>query len=126
MEENCREETRRREVEVMILHSSLANIADHFRSLGWEVYTVPEAATVLFHGGVTWASMNPEQQDIFQLAIIKTMVQFEDTFVEVSGKMSVLEWLEKESVERKGDECELIPCADCEEERAWEELHCVV
>ena len=47
------------------------------------MYTVPEAATTLFHGGVAWDEMSEQQQYVFQKAIVKTMMTFEETFVQV-------------------------------------------
>jgi len=65
--------------------TALSQIADHFRSLpNWNVYMVPEAATVLFQGGVAWDEMNDDQKYSFQLNIFRTMMTLEDTFVEMA------------------------------------------
>eukprot|EP00008_Paramoeba_atlantica_P003207 CAMPEP_0201491656 /NCGR_PEP_ID=MMETSP0151_2-20130828/30683_1 /ASSEMBLY_ACC=CAM_ASM_000257 /TAXON_ID=200890 /ORGANISM="Paramoeba atlantica, Strain 621/1 / CCAP 1560/9" /LENGTH=419 /DNA_ID=CAMNT_0047878117 /DNA_START=34 /DNA_END=1293 /DNA_ORIENTATION=- len=64
--------------------SSLVFIAEHFRSLGWHVYTVPEAATVHLHSGVSWPLLNEDQKWHFQLAIIKSMLLFEETYMKVA------------------------------------------
>jgi len=64
--------------------SSLAIISDHFRNLGWHVYTCPEATTLLVSGGVSWAALNHTQWFNFQKNVMKTMIQIEDTYVEIA------------------------------------------
>merc|ERR1712100_809689 len=66
--------------------SSLAIISDHFRNLGWHVYTCPEATTLLVSGGVSWAALNETQWFNFQLKVMRTMMQIEDTYATCNAK----------------------------------------
>jgi len=75
--------------------SSLSIISDHFRNLGWHVYTSVEAASMLVGGGVSWAALNETQWFNFQKNVIKTMMQMEDTYMEIAqqnedGKPSLI------------------------------------
>jgi hypothetical protein len=54
-----------------------------FESLGWKVYRVPEAATLLFSAGVSFPDLNEEMQFSFQKSILTVMIQIENTYREV-------------------------------------------
>eukprot|EP00011_Vannellida_sp_DIVA3-517-6-12_P009577 CAMPEP_0114608392 /NCGR_PEP_ID=MMETSP0168-20121206/2556_1 /TAXON_ID=95228 ORGANISM="Vannella sp., Strain DIVA3 517/6/12" /NCGR_SAMPLE_ID=MMETSP0168 /ASSEMBLY_ACC=CAM_ASM_000044 /LENGTH=402 /DNA_ID=CAMNT_0001819291 /DNA_START=22 /DNA_END=1227 /DNA_ORIENTATION=- len=64
--------------------TALSMISDHFSQRGWNVFRSPEANTVLVTGGVSWASLNPEQIFSFQVNVLRTMMQMEDTFMDVA------------------------------------------
>jgi len=64
--------------------SALAIISDHFRNLGWHVFTCPEATTLMVSGGVSWAALNPTQWFNFQKNVMKTMIHLEDTYAEIA------------------------------------------
>ena len=38
-----------------------AHLATFFESLGWKVFRVPETATVLMSGGISFGELNEEQ-----------------------------------------------------------------
>ena len=38
-----------------------AHLATFFESLGWKVFRVPETATVLMSGGISFGDLNEEQ-----------------------------------------------------------------
>lgn len=42
-------------------------LSTFFENLGWKVYRVPEAATVLLPGGVNFAELTPEASEKFQV-----------------------------------------------------------
>eukprot|EP01098_Paradermamoeba_levis_P007145 TRINITY_DN2964_c0_g1_i1.p1 TRINITY_DN2964_c0_g1~~TRINITY_DN2964_c0_g1_i1.p1 ORF type:complete len:423 (-),score=82.28 TRINITY_DN2964_c0_g1_i1:211-1479(-) len=64
--------------------SSLALIGDHFRSIGWSVYVVPEAATILLGGGVSFQDFNDDQVYSFQKSIVRMMMTLETTYEELA------------------------------------------
>lgn len=64
--------------------SSLALLSDHFRNLGWTVYVVPEAATILLGGGVSFADFNDDQIYSFQKSIVRMMMTLETTYEELA------------------------------------------
>jgi len=57
-----------------------ARLSTFFESLGWRVYTVPEAATVLLNGGINFSVLSAEDVLAFQEDLVKVMFQLEDTF----------------------------------------------
>eukprot|EP01135_Chromosphaera_perkinsii_P001436 Nk52_evm4s169 gene=Nk52_evmTU4s169 len=61
-------------------------LSDFFENLGWKVYRVPETATILLGGGVNYADLNDAQASSFQSSIVKTMMQIEQTYVDVAMK----------------------------------------
>merc|ERR1719510_419239 len=63
-----------------------AKISTIFERLGWKVYRVPEAATLLFAGGAKFGDMSPEEAKDFQTSLLKTMMQIEDAFFELATK----------------------------------------
>jgi len=55
-------------------------LATFFESLGWRVFRVPETATILLNGGISFALLTEEQRLEFQENLLKTMFQIEDTY----------------------------------------------
>lgn len=55
-------------------------ISDHMQKLGWRVFRVPEAATLIFSGGVTFGGSTAEQQFEINSHILKVMMSLEDSF----------------------------------------------
>jgi len=51
-----------------------------FESMGWRVFRVPETATILLGGGVSFGLLDEEQRLDFQENLLKTMFQLEDTY----------------------------------------------
>jgi hypothetical protein len=56
---------------------TLSNI---FESMGWRVFRVPETATVLLGGGISFNLLDDEQRLEFQENLLRTMFQIEDTY----------------------------------------------
>ena len=50
--------------------TSQARLSTFFENLGWKVFRVPEAATVLLGGGVNFAELTPESAERFQVRMI--------------------------------------------------------
>ncbi|KAK0402683.1 hypothetical protein QR680_016473 [Steinernema hermaphroditum] len=55
-------------------------LATFFESIGWKVFTVPEAATVLLSGGVKFGELNDRQAYEFQKDLLLTLLRLEDVF----------------------------------------------
>ena len=55
-------------------------LSDVFANNNWKVFRVPETATVLLSGGVSFAEMSPEQAFQFQRDLLLTMLQMEQTY----------------------------------------------
>jgi CYTH domain-containing protein/predicted ATPase len=73
--------------------TSLVHISDRFRSLGFNVYLVPEVATMMILGGVNLNTPIPEQTLHVQSQLLKTQLHLEKTFTELaqaSGKDSII------------------------------------
>jgi hypothetical protein len=66
--------------------SSLSAIADYFKGLGWRVYVVREAASVMLSGGINFAVMNSEQIFELQRAIVNLMICLEDSYEAICAK----------------------------------------
>ncbi|CAB4034118.1 Hypothetical predicted protein, partial [Paramuricea clavata] len=64
--------------------TSQARICTFFENLGWKVFRVPEAATVLLGGGVKFKDLSPEQSFRFQENLLKTIIQLENTFFDLA------------------------------------------
>merc|ERR1719238_576872 len=59
----------------------MAKLAVHLRARGFLVYTVPEAATMLFTNGATFDDYETEDKQLrFQANLLKTQMHLEDTF----------------------------------------------
>ncbi|XP_033627670.1 TRPL translocation defect protein 14-like isoform X1 [Asterias rubens] len=57
-----------------------AHVRTFFENLGYKVYMVPETATHLLSGGVKFPELSEEEAYTFQVNLLKTMLQTEDTF----------------------------------------------
>ncbi|KAL9981196.1 hypothetical protein ACROYT_G009867 [Oculina patagonica] len=62
-----------------------AMMSTFFENLGWKVYRVPEAATVLLGGGVKFTDLDEQQVYTFQGNLIKTLLQLEQTFFDLAA-----------------------------------------
>eukprot|EP01117_Protostelium_nocturnum_P003664 TRINITY_DN1494_c0_g1_i2.p1 TRINITY_DN1494_c0_g1~~TRINITY_DN1494_c0_g1_i2.p1 ORF type:complete len:459 (-),score=95.58 TRINITY_DN1494_c0_g1_i2:442-1818(-) len=76
--------------------TSLSLLADRLRSLGFRVFVVPEAATIVVTGGGIWKDykeMTPDQALAFEGNLMKTKMALEDAFFSIaqaSGEPSVI------------------------------------
>jgi hypothetical protein len=57
---------------------------DAFENMGWKVYRVAETATVLLGGGVVFSTLSAKQACDFQGNLLKTMLQLEETYMELA------------------------------------------
>lgn len=64
--------------------TALAEVSERLRSRGFCVYVVPEAATLLFTGGASFAGMNEDQVLNFQAELLRTQISLENSFVSVA------------------------------------------
>lgn len=64
--------------------TALAEISERLRSRGFGVYIVPEAATLMFTGGASFAGMDANQVLNFQTQLLKTQMALEDAFTNVA------------------------------------------
>ncbi|CAL1281897.1 unnamed protein product [Larinioides sclopetarius] len=75
-----------------------ARLCTFFENLGWKVYRVPEAATVLLNGGVRFPDLTPRQvrtqnsskmqlspAEKFQENLLKTMMAMEETYFSLAS-----------------------------------------
>ena len=60
-------------------------LATIFESMGWRVFRVPETATLLLGGGISFPLLNDEERLQFQQNLLKTMFQIEDTYFELAA-----------------------------------------
>jgi len=60
-------------------------LATFFESLGWRVFRVPETATILLNGGISFALLTDDQRLEFQENLLKTMFQIEDTYFSLAS-----------------------------------------
>jgi len=65
-----------------------ARLATFFENLGWKVFRVPETATVLMSGGISFGDLNEEQVLDFQEHLVSTMMALEDTYFSMAEKCS--------------------------------------
>jgi len=63
-----------------------ARLATYFENLGWKVYRVPETATVLMSGGISFGDLNTEQVLDFQEHLVTTMMALEETYFSMAEK----------------------------------------
>jgi CYTH domain-containing protein/predicted ATPase len=73
--------------------TALAKISDRLSLLGFRVFQVPEAPTLLFQGGASLRGASPEQQLVFQSNLLRLQLSLEDTFLALArsaGEPSVL------------------------------------
>ena len=61
--------------------TALVRIVEHFSSLGFKVFTVPEVPTMYSQGG--WSYLTPNRKLYYEgeLAILETQLALEDSFV---------------------------------------------
>ncbi|XP_035226338.1 TRPL translocation defect protein 14-like isoform X2 [Stegodyphus dumicola] len=62
-----------------------ARLCTFFENLGWKVYRVPEAATVLLNGGVRFPDLTPSDAEKFQENLLKTMMAMEETYFSLAA-----------------------------------------
>ncbi|GIY25938.1 TRPL translocation defect protein 14 [Caerostris extrusa] len=62
-----------------------ARLCTFFENLGWKVYRVPEAATVLLNGGVRFPDLTPNEAEKFQENLLKTMMAMEETYFSLAS-----------------------------------------
>ena len=62
-----------------------AHLATFFESLGWKVFRVPETATVLMSGGISFGELNEEQVEI--LCLILAGGEFIQLIQQTNGKI---------------------------------------
>lgn len=62
-----------------------AMMSTFFENLGWKVYRVPEAATVLLSGGVKFTDLDDQEVYTFQENLIRTLLQLEQTFFDLAA-----------------------------------------
>uniref|UniRef100_A0A1I8A322 AAA_28 domain-containing protein n=1 Tax=Steinernema glaseri TaxID=37863 RepID=A0A1I8A322_9BILA len=96
-------------------------LASFFESMGWKVFTVPEAATVLLGGGVKFGELNAKQAYEFQKDLLLTLLRLEDVFFNQAtmvedknvliicdrGAMDPSAYIDSESWNKMLDECGL-------------------
>jgi len=75
--------------------TALAEVKDYFEGLGFHVFVVPEAATLLMKGGamIMTHMYNKEQSVRFQVNLIKLQMYLEEVFTDIAastGKKSLL------------------------------------
>jgi len=62
------------------------HLSNFFESLGWKVFRVPETATVLMSGGISFGELSEEQFLDFQEHLVTTMMALEDTYFSMAEK----------------------------------------
>jgi predicted ATPase len=73
--------------------SALALISKRVAALGFDVYCVPEAATIVLSGGVQIKGMPARHLAAFQAQLLKVILALEDSFYEIAkttGRPSIL------------------------------------
>jgi thymidylate kinase len=65
--------------------TALARFRTFFENLGWKVYCAPEAATILFCGGIEVTKLNKKQIRSFQENVLKTIMQIEQTYFDLAN-----------------------------------------
>ncbi|MBU52579.1 MAG: AAA family ATPase [Deltaproteobacteria bacterium] len=73
--------------------TSLSHITERLESVGFRTFQVPEAATILFTGGVNLSNVNIEQEVRFEANLVSLQMALEDTFYDLAlstGKPCVL------------------------------------
>ena len=65
--------------------TSLAHISQRMQGMGFRVYRVPEAATLLFGSGVSAANCTIDQQVIIQDGILRLMMALEDAVYAIAS-----------------------------------------
>uniref|UniRef100_A0A1L8DCH7 NadR/Ttd14 AAA domain-containing protein n=1 Tax=Nyssomyia neivai TaxID=330878 RepID=A0A1L8DCH7_9DIPT len=61
-----------------------ARLSTFFENLGWKVFRVPEAASVLLSGGIKFSELTRKEALKFQENLVKTMLTLENTYYELA------------------------------------------
>lgn len=70
--------------------TALARISNYLRQRGFRVFCVPEAATMLFTAGATFADLDTEDKLIaFQANLLFTQMHLEDTLTDIAKSLGV-------------------------------------
>jgi len=64
--------------------TALVRIIEHFSSLGFKVFTVPEVPTMYSQGGWSYLTPNPDLYYEGELAILQTQLALEDSFMRLA------------------------------------------
>ncbi|KAH3745993.1 AAA family ATPase [Pelomyxa schiedti] len=64
--------------------TALQKLSSFLHSYGFDVYLVPEVATLLLSGGATFAGLNSQELIAFQTSIISSMIALEDNFMRIA------------------------------------------
>ena len=65
--------------------TALERLSAYLRERGFRVFTVPEAATMLFSNGVSFTDLSSTEKVInFQAALMSTQIALEDTFMKLA------------------------------------------
>eukprot|EP01138_Halocafeteria_seosinensis_P005171 gb/GECG01005288.1/.p1 GENE.gb/GECG01005288.1/~~gb/GECG01005288.1/.p1 ORF type:complete len:672 (+),score=75.18 gb/GECG01005288.1/:1-2016(+) len=65
--------------------TALARLSSFLRHRGYRVYTVPEAATMLFTNGASFRDLDTDDRQIaFQAAVMNTQIHLEDSFARIA------------------------------------------
>lgn len=64
--------------------TALARLTDRLSSLGFRVFLVPEAATMLFLGGASLSGASEQQRYEFQKALVKLQLSLEESFLSLA------------------------------------------
>ena len=65
--------------------TAMSNITDRLRSLGFNVFVVPEVATMLILGGISLLDADPSVVMMKQAAMLETQLSLEKTFVKMAS-----------------------------------------
>ena len=68
-------------------------LRDQLQAQGWLVYAVPEAATTLFGGGISFGDLPREGQYVLQVELLRVMFALEDAFYRTAkstGKKAIV------------------------------------
>jgi predicted ATPase len=68
--------------------TSLGSLQARLLTAGFNVYCVPEAATLLVNGGLTWTDMTEDKATLYQLALLRTQIALEDAFLDIAKASS--------------------------------------
>ncbi len=64
--------------------TALVRIVEHFSSLGFKVFTVPEVPTMYSQGGWSYLTKNPDLYYEGELSILQTQLALEDSFMRMA------------------------------------------
>lgn len=97
-----------------------SHLCTFFENLGWKVFRVPEAASILMGGGVRFHDLSRKQRLCFQESLLKTMIEMEAAYFKLAelcdknclivcdrGAMDPSAFIEPEEWERIMKSCQL-------------------